>query len=85
MSRSARSELETGSLGAASSLMSAALSYFEAASELNPNDTKLMVRVTTALSQQVTLHAYCQLQVHGKKGMRLVSDEEQCTASCCEK
>ena len=41
--RSARSELEGGSLGAASSLMSAALSYYEAASLLDDKDVKLMV------------------------------------------
>ncbi|KAL0047178.1 hypothetical protein WJX82_008722 [Trebouxia sp. C0006] len=40
--RSARSELEGGSLGAASSLMSAALSYYEAASLLDDKDVKLM-------------------------------------------
>ncbi|DBB01005.1 hypothetical protein WJX77_011002 [Trebouxia sp. C0004] len=40
--RSARIELEGGSLGAASSLMSAALSYFEAASLLDDKDVKLM-------------------------------------------
>ena len=41
--RSARSELENGSLGAASSLMTAALDFYEAASHLNPTDIKLMV------------------------------------------
>jgi len=35
--------LEGGSLGAASSLMSAALSYYEAASLLDDKDVKLMV------------------------------------------
>ncbi|KAL0033584.1 hypothetical protein WJX79_005150 [Trebouxia sp. C0005] len=40
--RSARNELEGGSLGAASSLMSAALSYYEAASLLDDKDVKLM-------------------------------------------
>ena len=35
--------MEGGSLGAASSLMSAALSYYEAASLLDDEDVKLMV------------------------------------------
>ncbi len=40
------SELESGSLGAASSLMTAALNYYEAASQLDGTDVKLMVSVS---------------------------------------
>lgn len=50
--------MEGGSLGAASSLMSAALSYYEAASLLDDKDVKLMVSCSAAAaSLEGFLHA----------------------------
>lgn len=49
--RSAREEMEAGDLNTAASLMTAALNFFEAASQLNNSDIKLVVSVH--LSQAV--------------------------------